>query len=109
MAGRLTSAQLNYAAGLAIDPVNGDLYIGDSENFRVRKVSGGAITTVAGTGSTVILGDNGPATAAQVSYSYGVAVDSAHNLYIADAANHRIRQVSAGNITSVAGNGTGGY
>ncbi len=70
----------------------------------------GVITTVAGNGTTGYSGDSGPAISAQLNQSYGVAVDSAGNIYIADYANNRIRRVdTSGNITTVAGNGTFGY
>ena len=75
-------------------------------NNRIRKVSNGVITTVAGNGTPSFSGDNGPATSAQLYDPVGVAVDSAGNLYIADRANNRIRKVSNGVITTVAGNGT---
>jgi hypothetical protein len=52
-------------------------------------------------------GDNGPATGAQLNFPYIVALDSSGNLYIADTDNNRIREVSNGVITTVAGNGTG--
>ena len=86
----------------------GNLYIGDLGNGRIRKVSGGNITTIAGSGTTGFAGDNGPALAAQFgqpvrSYNYGIAVDPAGSLYIADVGNHRIRKVSNGIITTVAG------
>ena len=88
----------------------GNLYIADQGNNRIRKVSNGVITTVAGNGTTVgFLGDNGPATSAQLYFPDSVAVDSAGNLYIADAGNNRIRKVSNGVITTVAGNGMFGY
>jgi sugar lactone lactonase YvrE len=68
------------------------------------------ITTVAGNGTAGYSGDGGAATSAQISYPYGIALDSSGNLYIADTHNHRIRKVStSGIITTVAGNGTGGY
>jgi len=104
--GPATSAQLNNPAGLALDTL-GNLYIADYGNNRIRKVSGGTITTVAGGGAS--LGDNGPATSAQLNLPYGVAVDSAGNLYIADWGNNRVRKVSGGVITTVAGNGTRGF
>jgi uncharacterized protein (TIGR03437 family) len=98
------SAALNQPQGVAVDSA-GDLYIADISNRRIRKVSRGTITTVAGNGS---VGDNGPATSAQLSEPWAVAVDPAGNLYIADVANDRIRKVSNGVITTIAGNGTEG-
>src|ERR1035437_8017753 len=77
--------------------------------MRLRKVSNGVITTVAGSGTGGFSGDNGPATSAQLYLPLGVAVDSAGNLYIADNGNERIRKVSNGVITTVAGSGTGGF
>jgi uncharacterized protein (TIGR03437 family) len=103
--GPATSAQLNSPAGVAVDSA-GNLYIGDTLNNRIRKVSNGVITTVAGNGTPGFSGDNGPATSAQLNQLYGVAVDSAGNLYVADTLNNRIRKVSSGVITTVAGNGT---
>jgi hypothetical protein len=68
------------------------------------------ITTVAGNGSNSFCGDGGPATQACLEYPMGLAVDAAGNLYIADVANNRVRRVAPdGTITTVAGNGTGGF
>jgi uncharacterized protein (TIGR03437 family) len=106
--GPATSAQLNYPCGLAVDSA-GNLYIADGFNNRIRKISNGIITTVVGNGTQGFSGDNGPATGAQLSHPYGVAVDSAGNLYIADSLNNRIRKISNGIITTVAGNGTQGF
>ena len=106
--GPATSAVLAFPRGIAVDAV-GNLFIADSLNFRIRKVSNGVITTVAGNGTYGYSGDNGPATSAQLDQPYGVAVDSAGNLYIADTGNQRIRKVSNGVITTVAGNGTYGF
>ena len=77
----------------------------DGTNLRVRKIAGGTITTFAGGGST--LGDNGPAAKAQLSAPEGLAADGAGNLYIADL--NRVRMVSGGVISTVAGNGSVGY
>jgi uncharacterized protein (TIGR03437 family) len=106
--GPAASAQLNGAQGLAADGA-GNLYIADSQNHRVRKVSNEVITTVAGNGKFGFGGDNGPATNAQLNAPYDLAVDSAGNLYIADSENGRIRKVSAGIITTIAGNGQQGF
>jgi uncharacterized protein (TIGR03437 family) len=99
---------LNGPQAVAVD-FAGNLYIADTENSRIRKVSNGVITTVAGSGTPGFSGDNGPATSAQLHFPSGVAVDSALNLYIADSANNRIRKVSNGVITTVAGNGPLGF
>jgi sugar lactone lactonase YvrE len=105
--GPATSAQLASPQGVAVDSA-GTLYIADFNNYRVRKVSNGIITTVAGNGVWGFSGDNGPATSAQLSGPWGIAVDSAGNLYVADTMNNRIRKVSGGVITTVAGGGSSG-
>jgi Bacterial Ig-like domain (group 3)/NHL repeat len=99
-----TSAQLDTPTGIAVD-ASGNLYIADSHNHRIRKVSAGTITTLAGTGTPGFSGDGAAATAAQLSLPSGVAVDSTGNVYIADTNNHRIRKVSSGTITTLAGDG----
>jgi len=109
--GQATAAELNYPTGVAVDS-SGNLYIGANNDFAIRKVtaSTGVITTVAGNGTAGYSGDGGQATAAELSSPYGVASDSNGNIYIADA-NNNVRRViaSTGIITTVAGNGTGGY
>jgi uncharacterized protein (TIGR03437 family) len=105
--GPATSAQV-IDGGIALDSA-GNLYIADTNNYRVRKISNGVITTIAGDGIPGFSGDNGLATSAQLSSPGGVAVDSAGNLYISDEGNNRIRKVSGGVITTIAGNGTWGY
>ena len=107
--GPATSAELNFSTGVAVDG-SGNLYIGDANNCRVRKVDGsGTITTVAGAGACAFSGDGGPATSAGLE-PYGVAVDGSGNLYLADAGNQRVRKVDgSGTITTVAGTGTAGF
>jgi uncharacterized protein (TIGR03437 family) len=104
-----TSAQLHGPQGLAVD-ASGNLYIADTMNAKVRKVSAsGVISTVAGTGTAGYGGDGGAAASAQLNVPIGVAVDSTGNLYIADFGNSRVRKVSGNNISTVAGNGAFGY
>ncbi len=104
--GPATSAQLWFNFGGIAADAAGDLFIADLYNQRVRKVSKGVITTVAGTGIQGFSGDNGPATSAQLANPAGIAVDSTGSLYIADSGNNRIRKVLNGVITTVAGSGT---
>jgi hypothetical protein len=104
--GPATSAQLNSVTGVALDAA-GNLYVADAGNYRIRKVTNGVISTVAGGGQQV--GDNGPGTTAQLNDPISVAADSAGNLYIADTLHQRVRMVSNGTITTVAGNGTPGF
>ncbi len=107
--GQAIGAQLNGPFGLAVDAA-GNLYIADTGNSRVRKVTpGGIITTVAGGGSANP-DDGGLATSAQLSVPRGIAVDPSGNLFIADTGSSRILEVSTtGIISTVAGNGTTGY
>ncbi len=104
-----TSAQLYAPVGLAFD-AKGSLYIADTDNSAVRKVTSGVISTVAGNGRQGYAGDGGPASKAQLNYPQGVAVDAAGNLYITDTLNYAIRMVSpSGNIATIAGTGVSGY
>ena len=108
--GAATSAELYYPKGVAADSA-GNIYFADG--YRIRKVtaSTGVISTVAGDGTYGYSGDGGPATSAELFVPDGVAVDSAGNIYIADANNNRIRKVTAstGIISTVAGDGAAGY
>jgi len=76
---------------------SGNLYITDSGQHRIRKVApGGVITTIAGNGTCCYSGDGGPAAFAQLNVPWGLALDAAGNLYVADSANNAIRQVAPG-------------
>jgi sugar lactone lactonase YvrE len=104
-----TSAQLNGPRGVAVNAA-GDLFIGDSGNNRVRKVSAGIIITDVGTGIAGSAGDGGSATAAQLNFPFGLAFDGGGNLFIADSLNQRIRVVTGGGVIStVAGFCSPGY
>ncbi|MBD2702915.1 hypothetical protein IC229_19875 [Spirosoma sp. BT702] len=105
-AGPAIFARFRAPSGIAITS-SGNLYIADSENRRIRKVSPtGIINTIAGNGVFEFSGDGGPAINANLYNPNGVAVDKDNNFYIADRSNHRIRKVSsAGVITTVAGSG----
>ena len=108
--GPAISASLYFPWGVALDS-NGNVYIGDTLNQRIRKVdAGGIITTFAGSGLTNFSGDGGLATSAGLDYPYAVALDQAGNLYVADSNNNRVRKVTgAGTISTFAGTGTAGY
>ena len=108
--GAATSATLHAPASVAVDGA-GNLYIADSGNNRIREVNtSGIITTIAGDGTAGYSGDSGAATNAELNYPSGIAIDGTGNLYIADAGNNRVREVSAtGIITTVAGDGTAGF
>jgi uncharacterized repeat protein (TIGR01451 family) len=106
--GPATAAQLDAPLGLAVDS-NGALYIAEYSN-RVRKIAGGIITTIAGTGTPGFSGDGGAATAATLRYPEALAVDKFGNVFVADSGNLRIRKIAAdGPISTVAGSGTFGY
>jgi sugar lactone lactonase YvrE len=110
--GPATSAELNWPTAVTVDG-SGNLLVADSLNERIRRVDAASqiITTVAGNGTQGFSGDSGPATSAELSWPYDVAVDTYGDLFIADLANQRIRRVDAATqvITTVAGNGTLGF
>ncbi len=111
--GAANLATLNNPAGLAFDS-QGNLYIADGGNNRVRKVAAvngqvtgsSTITSFAGTGTAGFSGDGAAATSAELSQPRGVAVDLSGNVYIADLGNSVVREVSGGTISTVAGVGT---
>jgi len=104
--GPAVRAKLNLPSGLAADE-KGNLYISDRSNDRIRVVDKkGVIRTYAGTGVAGFQGDAGSALKAQLDKPFGIALDEAENLYIADRNNNRVRKVSPeGIITTVAGDG----
>jgi sugar lactone lactonase YvrE len=103
-------AQLNAPEGFAIDQV-GNMYIADRGNARIRKVdTNGIITTIAGNGTNGFAGDGGPAWQAVLNYPVDGEIDAENNFIFCDAGNHKIRKIATdGTITTIAGNGLGGF
>ena len=113
--GPASAAQLSGPAGIFLD-ATGNLFIADKFNERIRKVdaSTGIISTVAGNGLhggfTGAFGNDGPATAASLTYPVAVALDCSGNMYIADNGSQTVRKVGVNDtITEFAGTHYGGY
>ncbi len=110
--GLATSAQLSRPIGVFVDS-NGDFYIADRDNSKIRKVtaSDGNITTIAGTGSAGYNNDGILATTAELDRAVGIAVASNGDVYIGDRNNFRVRKIDAvsGNISTIAGDGNNGF
>ena len=130
--GKATAAELYLPLGASVDPA-GDLVIADTDNERIRLVAAGTgtlygqamtaghIYTIAGDGTAGFAGDGGPATAAELNAPSWAVVDGDGNVIIADSGNNRVRVVAArtgtfygqamtaGDIYTVAGDGTAGY
>jgi sugar lactone lactonase YvrE len=110
--GPAVSADLNFPTAVVVDR-EGNLYIADTMNHRVRMVDAetGIMSTVAGTGQARFSGDGGPATQAALNEPAALAVDDEGRLYIADQSNHRVRMVNlkTGVIQTIAGNGIATY
>jgi uncharacterized protein (TIGR03437 family) len=108
--GPATQAEMNNPTWVTVDS-SGNLYVTDQFNFRIRMIDAatGTITTVAGNGDNAFAGDGGLATSASLGYPGGTVVDPTGALFIVDDSNNRIREVSGGIITTIAGTGTAGY
>jgi len=100
----LLTTQFSGPGAIAFDP-SGNPIFADLANSRVRKATGGIVNTIAGG----YLGDGGKATAAALVLPEAVSIDKAKDIYIADFDGNRIRKVTAGIISTVAGNGISGY
>jgi sugar lactone lactonase YvrE len=106
-----TGASFQSPSGIAIDP-DGTIYVTDTGNNRIRKVtSGGVVTTLAGSGTRAFA--DGTGTGASFNLPRGIAIGPDGTIYVADTGNHRIRKVTSGVVTTLAGglvgslNGTG--
>jgi len=106
--GSAATAELNAPQGVAVG-ADGTVYIADTGNQRVRVVTAGTISTFAGTGVRGFAGDGGVATAAEFSTPIALAIDASGALLVCDSGNQRVRRISAGRITTIAGNGVQGF
>jgi sugar lactone lactonase YvrE len=104
--GPVSSAQFYNPIGIAMDG-SGGVYVADSFNNSIRRIASGQVTTLAGDGTPGFV--DGPAIPARFNNPTGVAVDGTGKVYVADAGNHRIRVISAGQVSTFAGSGTQGF
>lgn len=106
--GTLTSARFNYPTDIAWHQPTKTLYVADRNNHRIRRIVGGKVSTLAGSGSTGLL--NGKGTAARFYYPEGIAVAQDGTVYVGDTSNHAIRRITAaGLVTTLAGSNSAGY
>lgn len=102
-----TAAIFSTLLGIAVD-ASGNVYVADLGNNRIRKITpGGAVSTIGGNGVPGYA--DGPAATSQFLLPMGVVADNAGNVYVADAGNNRIRKISGGMVTTVAGDGIAGF
>lgn len=108
--GQASLATLNEPTGIAVN-LSGDVYFGDSINYRVRKIDPlGTITTYAGNGNWDFAGEGGQARSAVLNNPSNVLADSAGNVFLSDTNNNRVRRIAPdGVITTVAGGSAGGF
>jgi len=105
--GAATGAQLNNPHSVFTD-ASGNIYIADDFGNYIRKLSGGILTTIAGTGTASYTGDGGPATSATINGPFSVIVDATGNVYFSDYYNNVVRKINtSGTISTIAGGGVG--
>ena len=102
--GPATAAQLNAPSAVAVDPNSGVVFIADTGNHRIRRISrAGLMATAAGTGVAGMAFEGSAAVFAQLNEPRGVAIDATGNIYIADTGNNRIRRIDlTGLLTTIA-------
>jgi len=104
--GNAATAQFRAGSYLATNPA-GDLIVSDGVNNRIRKISNGQVSTIAGSGTSGF--KEGTGTDAELSFPGGIAIDRLGNIFVADRGNHRVRKITpAGIVTTLAGSGTQG-
>ena len=104
--GAYATAQFRYPYGIALSETSGALYVTDVSNFRVRRLYAGKVTTLAGSTSGYA---DGAAATAKFGFVRGIAVGSTGSVYVSDSSNQMIRVISAGSVSTVAGNTVQGY
>lgn len=105
--GQGTAAQFFGPASVAVDLV-GNVYVADSYNHRIRKVTpGGLVSTFAGDGGPG--STDGAGATARFNYPFGIAADTAGNIYVADRSNNRIRKITPGAVVSTLAGSSSGY
>jgi uncharacterized protein (TIGR03437 family) len=104
----LSGVQFSSPNALALDS-KGAIYVSDSGNQRIRLISGGSASTIAGTGTAGYTGNGSAATSAEIQGPGGIVVASDGTIYIAETTNHVVRKISGGTISVYAGTATSGY
>ncbi len=102
--GPVTSARFNRPTGVAV--ANGIVYVADIFNNRIRAISGGLVTTVAGSGLGYL---DGPVSKALFRHPFALAVNASGELAVAESLGNRVRKISAGVVSTVAGDGSAGF